>query len=163
MPKQDWNINTAPAAAGDVYGLAFTNSQRLTYMTEAVMTAFGVAVVPGAKARTIKAGHVSGNILGVTMRQNVLEANTRPSDGTVRIPVNQPLSVMLSGPINVMLQTAITDENVGVSAVGLFGGVGGDYTKAVNAKALKYPAAAGDVIPVMIDMQVPTVPAASGE
>ena len=156
MPKQDWNINTQPAAAGDVYGLAFTNSQRLTYSTEAAMTVYGVAVIQGAAANTIKAGMTNGAILGITMRENKLESNTRPGDGTVLIPKGQPLAVMLDGPINVRLKTAITsDGKVGVSAAGEFGGIDSTYVACVNVKPLRYPAAAGTVVPVMVVMQGP--------
>jgi len=160
MPKQDWNINTQSAAAGDVYGLAFTNSQRLTYSTEAEMSAYGIAVVQGAKANTIKAGNNAGEILGVTMRQNLLESRTRPGDGTLRIPVNQPLAVMLEGPINVMLKTAITGPDIGVNAAGEFGAVANGFTKATNVKALAWPAAAGDVVAVFVSMALPKAAAA---
>ncbi|WJN63689.1 structural protein [Erwinia phage Aioli] len=155
MPKQDFTINTLPAAAGDVYGLAFTNSTRLTFSTEAAQSAYGLAVQQGAKSNTIKVGHVSGEVLGITMRQNVLESKTRPGDGTINIPVGQPLAVMMEGSINIVLKTAITSAEIGVSATGEFGGVDATYTKAVNIKALSYPAAAGDVIPVHIVVALP--------
>lgn len=154
-PIQDWNINTGTAYAGEQYGLATTNSQRLTYNTEATMTEYGLAVKLGAKANTIVVGHDSGEILGVTMREIKLEQAKRPGDGTIGIPVGQPLGVMLEGPINVKLKTAITDKNVGISADGHFGGVATGYTKATNVVALEYPAAAGDVIPVMINLAGP--------
>lgn len=155
MPKQDFNINTGFAAAGDVYGLAFTNSQRLTFKAEAEMSAYALAVVKGATSDTCKVGNDSGEILGVTMRQNVLESKTRPGDGTITIPKGHPLAVMLEGPINVVAKTAITSEEVGISATGEFGGVATGYTKATNVKALKYPVAAGDVFPVMVIMAAP--------
>ena len=155
MPKQDWNINTRGAYAGEQYGLATTNSQRLTFNAEAAMTEFGLAVTQGAKSNTMKVGHVDGEILGVTMRQLNLESATRPGDGTVAIPVGWPLGVMLEGPIMVKLKTAISDASVGISADGHFGGVASGYTAATNAKALRYPAAAGDVVPVMITLAAP--------
>lgn len=155
MPKQDFTINTGNAYAGEQYGLATTNSQRLTYSTDAVMTEYGLAVQQGVAHNTIKVGHDSGQVLGVTMRQNNLEAATRPSDGTIGIPKGWPLGVMLEGPIMVKLVTAITDANVGVSATGHFGGVASGYTKATNIVALKFPASAGDVIPVMINVVSP--------
>ena len=153
MPKQDWNINTGEAYAGEQYGLATTNSQRLTYSTEVAMSHYGLAVQQGAKYNTCKLGHASGQILGVVMRQNILESKTRPGDGTINIPVGQPLGIMLEGPIMVKLVTAITDSKVGVSDAGEFGGVApGTYTECTNAVALKYPANAGDVIPIMINV-----------
>lgn len=153
MPVQDFNINTGRAAAGDVYGLAFTNSQRLTYNAEVAQSAYGLAVQKGAKAKTCKVGHVAGEILGITMRQNVLESKTRPGDGTISIPAKQPLAVMLEGPINVVAKTAITDEEVGISATGEFGKADGTtYIKATNVKAIEYPVAAGDVFAVMVTM-----------
>lgn len=155
MPKQDWNINTKEAYAGEQYGLATTNSQRLTYNAGVEMSAYGIAVKQGASDREILPGSVSGQILGVTMRELKLESRTRPSDGTVLIPKGQPLAVMLEGPVVVKLETAITDSSIGVSPDGGFGGVGGNYTKATNVKALSYPAAAGDVVPVMITMVSP--------
>lgn len=155
MPNQDWSINTKPAAAGDVYGLAFTNSQRLTFETEVAMTAYGVGVQQGAQSNTCKPGNAGGELLGITMRQNIVESATRPGDGTVQILPNSPLAVMMDGPIQVLLQTAITDENVGVDANGLFGGIAGDFVQCTNIRALKYPAAAGDVIPVMVVMKAP--------
>lgn len=155
MPKQDFNINTGFAAAGDVYGLAFTNSQRFTYKAEAEMGAYALAVVKGATSDTCKVGNSEGEILGITMRQNVLESKTRPGDGSIVIPKGHPLAVMIEGPINVVAKTAITSEEVGISAAGEFGGVATGYTKATNVKALKYPVAAGDVFPVMVVMQGP--------
>lgn len=156
MPKQDFTINTGEAYAGEQYGLATTNSQRLTYSTDAEMSAYGLAVSQGAKSNTIKVGlTAAGAILGITMRELKLESKTRPSDGTVLIPKGQPLGVMLEGPIMVKLKTAITDANIGVSAAGEFGGVAATYFAASNVKALRYPAAAGDVIPVYVAVDLP--------
>jgi hypothetical protein len=153
MPKQEWSINTGAAYAGEQYGLATTNSQRLTYNAEVEMANFGLAVIQGTESNQVKLGApVAGQILGVTMRQINIESATRPGDGTVAIKPGWPLGVMVSGPIMVKLVTAITDENVGVSAVGQFGGVDATYLAADNVKALRWPAAAGDVIPVMINV-----------
>ena len=156
MPKQKWSINTGEAYAGEQYGLATTNSQRLTYSTDAEMSAHGLAVVQGAKSNTIKVGLTGiGSILGITMRELKLESKTRPGDGTVLIPKGYPLGVMLEGPIMVKLKTAITDATVGVSAAGEFGGVAATYFEAKNVKALRYPASAGDVIPVYVAVALP--------
>ncbi|APD19713.1 hypothetical protein PP101_57 [Pectobacterium phage PP101] len=155
MPKQEWTINTGEAYAGEQYGLATTNSQRLTYSTDAEHSAYGLAVKQGVAYNTIALGSDAGEVLGITMREIKLESKTRPGDGTILIPKGQPLGVMLEGPIMVKLVTAITDADIGVSATGTFGGVATGYTKATNVKALKYPAAAGDVIPVMINMVGP--------
>lgn len=161
MPVQEWSINTGKAYAGDQYGLATTNSQRLTYSTDAEQSHYGLAVQQGVADNTIKVGHDAGRVLGITMRQNVLESKTRPGDGTILIPKGQPLGVMLEGAINVLLTTAITDANIGVNPQGLFGAVatGGTgnavYTKAANIVALRFPAAAGEVVPVMINLLGP--------
>lgn len=155
MPKQDFTINTGEAYAGEQYGLATTNSQRLTFSTDAAMTAYGLAVQQGVADNTIKVGSDSGRVLGVTMRQINLESATRPGDGSVAIPKGWPLGVMLEGPIMVKLVTAITDEEIGVSATGTWGGVDSTYTKAVNVRALRFPAPAGAVVPVMITMLGP--------
>lgn len=155
MPKQDWNINTKEAYAGEQYGIATTNSQRLTFNAGAEMSVYGLAVKQGATDKEILVGHNAGEILGVTMRELKLESRTRPGDGTVLIPKGQPLGVMLEGPIMVKLKTAITGATIGVSDTGEFGGVASGYTEATNAKALRYPAAAGDVIPVYVAMALP--------
>lgn len=157
MPKQDFNINTGFAAAGDVYGLAFTNSQRFTYKAEAEMGAYALAVVKGATSDSCKVGNSEGEILGITMRQNVLESRTRPGDGTIVIPKGHPLAVMLEGPINVVAKTAVAGEDVYINdTTGEIGGsAGAGYTKATNVKAIKYPVAAGDVFPVMVIMAAP--------
>lgn len=155
MPKQDFTINTGEAYAGEQYGLATTNSQRLTYNAGAAMDHYGLAVKQGATDKEILVGHDSGAVLGITMRELKLESKTRPGDGTVLIPKGQPLGVMLEGPIMVKLKTAITDAAIGVSATGEFGGVASGYTAATNVKALRYPAAAGDVIPVYIAVNLP--------
>lgn len=153
MPVQEWRINTREAYAGEQYGLATTNSQRLTYNAEVEMANFGLAVIQGTESNQVKLGApVNGKILGVTMRQINIESATRPGDGTVAIKPGWPLGVMISGPIMVKLKTPITDENVGVSAVGEFGGVDSTYLAPDNVKALRWPAAAGDVIPVMINV-----------
>ena len=155
MPVQTWSINTGEAYAGEQYGLATTNSQRLTYNVDAEMSEYGVAVQQGVAYTTIKVGHNVGEILGITMRELKLESKTRPGDGTVLIPKGQPLAVMLEGPVMVKLVTAITDANIGISATGGFGGVAAGYTKATNVKALRFPAKAGDVIPVMVNLAGP--------
>lgn len=155
MPKQDWNINTKEGYAGEQYGLATTNSQRLTYNAGVEMSHYGVAVKQGATDKEILPGHTEGEVLGVTMRELKLESRTRPGDGTILIPVGQPLGVMIEGPILVKLESAITTSEVGVSDKGLFGGVDADHVAATNVKALRYPAAAGDVVPVMIVMATP--------
>lgn len=155
MPNQDWNINTGAAYAGEQYGLATTNSQRLTYNAEAAMTAYGLAVKQGTKSNQCKVGSDSGEILGITMREIKLESKTRPGNGQIDIYEGYPLGVMLEGAINVQLVTAITDANIGISSTGTFGGVASGYTKATNVKALKFPANAGDVIPVMINLAGP--------
>lgn len=153
MPVQEWRINTREAYAGEQYGLATTNSQRLTYNAEEDMLNFGLAVVQGTAANQVKPGiGEDGTVLGITMRQINLESATRPGNGTVNIKAGWPLGVMISGPIMVKLVTAITDKDIGVSATGQFGGVGAGYTKATNLTALRYPAAAGDVVPVMINV-----------
>lgn len=153
MPVQEWRINTREAYAGEQYGLATTNSQRLTYNAEVDMLNFGLAVIQGTNANQVKLGApVGGQILGVTMRQINIESATRPGNGTVNIKAGWPLGVMVSGPIMVKLVTAITDENIGVSATGQFGGVDGTYLAVDNVKALRWPAAAGDVVPVMINV-----------
>lgn len=155
MPEQTFSINIGYGYAGDQYGLATTNSQRLTYSLDAAQDQYGLAVQQGAKSNTIKVGHDTGVVLGVTMRENKLESKTRPGDGTIGIPAGYPIGVMLEGAILVKLVTAITDANIGVSATGAFGGVGDGYTKALNIVALKYPAAAGDVVPVLINLAGP--------
>lgn len=156
MPKQDFTINTGEAYAGEQYGLATTNSQRLTFNADADMSHYGLAVVQGAAANSCKVGLTEkGSILGITMRELKLESRTRPGDGTVLIPKGYPLGVMLEGPIMVKLKTAITDATVGVSAAGEFGGVAATYFEAENVKALRYPASAGDVIPVYVAVALP--------
>lgn len=152
MPIQDFTINTKRGVAGEMYGMAVTNSQRLTYNTEAALDKYGLAVVEGASARTIKVGQVGGQILGITMRENKLESNKRPGDGTVLIPKGQPLAVMLNGPVLVELKTAISGKSVGVNSKGEFGAVGGDFTEVTNVVALQYPLEAGDVCPVMVNV-----------
>lgn len=156
MPKQDFTINTREAYAGEQYGLATTNSQRLTFNADADMSAYGIAVVQGAASNSCKVGlTAAGSILGITMRELKLESKTRPGDGTVLIPKGYPLGVMLEGPIMVKLKTAITSAAIGVSAAGEFGGVDATYFEADNVKALRYPAAAGDVIPVYVAVALP--------
>lgn len=150
MPLQEWSINTGTGVAGDVYGLAFTNSQRFSYGLDADLKAYGLGVQQGARSDTVKVGAVAGQVLGITMRQNVNEAATRPSDGTVLLKKGSIQAVMLEGPIQVVLKTAITSKAIGVSATGEFGGVDSTYIECTNVTSLKYPAAAGDVIPVMI-------------
>ncbi|QHJ79817.1 MAG: hypothetical protein [Caudoviricetes sp.] len=150
MPKQDWNINTGTGAAGDVYGLAFTNSQRFTYCLDADLKAYGLGVQQGVRSDTVKIGANAGQVLGITMRQNVNESATRPGDGTVLLKAGSAQAVMVEGPIQVKLKTAITDRTIGVSATGEFGKVDATYIECTNVTAMKYPAAAGDVIPVMV-------------
>lgn len=155
MPVQDFNINIGYGYAGEQYGMATTNSTRLTYNLDAAQDQYGLAVQQGVASNTIKVGHDTGVVLGITMRENKLESKTRPGDGTIGIPKGYPIGVMLEGTILVKLVTAITDANIGVSATGTFGGVAAGYTKAVNITALKFPAAAGDVIPVLINLNGP--------
>lgn len=163
MPVQEWRINTREAYAGEQYGLATTNSQRLTYNAEAEQHNWGLAVVQGTKDTQCKVGHNKGEILGVTMRQLNLESATRPGNGTVKIPEGWPVGVMISGPIMVRLETAIDSAEIGISVQGTWGKADGSvYTAATNVKALRFPAAAGDVIPVMINVVPGTTPPAAG-
>ncbi len=75
MPKQDWSINTGAAYAGEQYGLATTNSQRLTFNAEAEMANFGLAVVQGTASNQVKPGiEADGTVLGITMRQINIES-----------------------------------------------------------------------------------------
>lgn len=153
MPVQDFRINTKPAHAGDMYGLATTNSQRLTYNTEEAQTAYGLAVKQGKTSDSITLGaEETGEILGITMRENKLEANKRPSDGTIGIPKGQPLAVMLSGPINVRFVTGINSKEVGINAKGEFGAVGGEFKVCPNVHALEYPVTSGEVGAVMVNV-----------
>lgn len=153
MPVQDFRINTRPAHAGDMYGLATTNSQRLTYNVEEAQTAYGLAVKQGKTSDAITLGaEDDGSILGITMRENKLEANKRPSDGKIGIPKGQPLAVMISGPINVRFVTGIAGKEVGVNSKGEFGTVGGDFKVCPNVQALEYPITAGEVGAVMVNV-----------
>lgn len=152
MPKQDWSINTGEAYEGEMYGLAATNSQRFTYLVEGSMTRYGMGVQVGTSYNHIKLGAKSGKVLGITLRENKQESATRPGDGTVLLKEGTPLAVMLEGGVVVKLDTAITGEDIGCSDSGTFGAVDATHIKCVNVKALKYPAAAGDVIPVLVSM-----------
>jgi len=159
MPNQDWSINTGSGVAGDVYGLAFTNSQRFSYGIDVPMSAFGIGVQKGARSDTVTVGADAGVLLGITMRQNVTESATRPGNGTVNLVVGTVMGVMLDGPIQVVLESPVVDGNIGVSAAGTFGGVDATHLACTNVRALKFPAAIGDVIPVMVYM-TPTAIAA---
>lgn len=154
MPVQTWSVNTQPAVAGEMYGLATTNSQRLTYSAEAKMERYGLPVKQGSKANLCAIGQeADGSILGITMRSDKLESATRPGDGTVLIPALQPLAVMLSGPINILATAAITGKDVGVNpATGEFGAPGGSYVKVPNLTMIEYPLAAGSVGAVMVNV-----------
>lgn len=152
MPVQDWSVNTKKGAAGEMYGIATTNSQRLTRSVEAEQNVYGLCVQEGAAANTVKVGLDDGFAFGVTMRENKLESAKRPGDGTVLIPKGQPLAIMVSGPINILAKTAISGKEVGVNSKGEFGGVGGDYVAVKNIQAIEYPIAAGDVGAVMVNV-----------
>lgn len=165
MPVQDWNINTGNAYAGEQYGLATTNSQRLTFSIEdaAGQSHYGLAQAPGAKDNTCKLGTVKvgelNYILGVSMREIKLESRTRPGDGTILIQKGYPIGVMLSGPIMVKLAAPIAaDKVIHVDAKGQFGGATlADSVEVANVVPLRFPATTGDVIPVMINV-LPKLP-----
>lgn len=154
MPAQKFQINTDKAYAGIQYGLATTNSQRLTYSTESAMTTFGLGVVQGSKEKTCKLGqNEDGTILGITMRQDNIESATRPGDGTVGLKVDTPMGVMIQGPINIKVKTAVAGKEIGMNPeTGEFGGVDATYILVTNLEMLEYPLAAGEVGGVMINV-----------
>lgn len=151
MPKQAFTINCPPGMAGDLYGMTATNTQRLSFFTEEVHTAYGLGVSTGAKNNSIKLGPEGSYLLGITLRNNELEAAKRPSDGSVGIPENYPQAVLVSGPINILAMTDVPAQEIGVNKQGQFG-VGGEFTPVKNVKVIEGPLKAGEVGAVMVNV-----------
>lgn len=156
MPKQDFNINTKSGAAGDTYGINITNSQRNSYVAADDSIAYGVAVQKVGD-RKCKAGILStGEITGISMRSNNLEALNRPSDGTVKFRKGDVLSVMEGGYIQVIAQEAVAqDGTVYVDSItGLFYATKADgRVAAINCKYY-LSASTGDIVPVYIEVHI---------
>ena len=138
MPKQEWSINTGEAYAGEQYGLATTNSQRLTYSTDAEMSAYGLAVVQGAKSNTIKVGLTEkGSILGITMRELTRAYTDAQIAGGIGALPARDNTVMTMGVIWVSPAVAVAKDDpvYVVKESGLFTNVAGtDNILISNAK-----------------------------
>lgn len=99
MPIQNYNIYTGNAYAGQESD-ASTPRVMGTGFAEAA-TGFGLALKPGTAEDQVLVGHVAGNVFGISVREMNHEALNRPSDGSTVYPINQSVSIMREGYINV--------------------------------------------------------------
>ena len=146
MPKQTYQINTRDEVVGTLYGISYTNSERLSARANSAID-FGIAVKPvSGKNRNADAGcapdaaiATQTYIYGISLRSIGREMSTYPGDGGVRYKVNDEIAFVREGTINVtnIGSTAATEQgNVYCHpTTGMFSAVAtGGYLLVQNAK-----------------------------
>lgn len=99
MPIQNYNIYTGNKYKGQESD-ASTPRVNGTGFAEAA-TAFGVALKRGTAEGQVLVGHTAGNVFGIAIREANHEAKFRPSTGETEYPINESVSLMREGYINV--------------------------------------------------------------
>lgn len=159
MPVQDYNINTPDNSVGTLYGLQTTRAEIHTgFLTtnanfgDAVQ--FDDTVERGFKVAPVVAGKVSG----IVMRNDIREANSRPSTGAVTLLPKDAIAVVKDGDINIRLLEAGAYKAGAFATVldadGTFGlTVAGGRKATVNVTFVTSGiAVAGDIVPVSITL-----------
>lgn len=135
MPKQDYNINTKSAYAGELYGLTVTNSQRNTYLANSDgKIQYGYAVKSVGNRRADVGVDANGMIAGIVLRSLNNEQAKRPGDGTVYFRANDAMSVVEEGYVVVECTGATAGGKVYVAADGTISASATGNTEATNAK-----------------------------
>ena len=120
MPAQAFTINTRDDMVGNLYGISYTNSTRLTYSNknatdDSADIPFGVVVSQGSEDRWCQLGTQASTadpivMLGLSIRQINREPNARPSAGNVAYHDNEELPVLRDG-----FMTVAAGESVAVN------------------------------------------------
>lgn len=157
MPVQDYNINTPDNSVGTLYGLQHTRADIQTgFLTSEAN--FGDAVQhDGTVERGYKvAPVVAGKVAGIVMRNDMKEANARPSTGSVTLLATDSAPIVKDGAINVRILEAGAYKAGGFASVldtdGTFGiTVAGGRKATTNVTFVTSGiAVAGDIVPVNI-------------
>ena len=119
MPKQDYVINIRKAVVGTLYGISYTNSERLSARANSVIE-FGVGIKPvSGKDRNADVGCAPDSVIatqtylyGISLRSIGREMSTYPGDGVVKYKVNDEIAFVREGTIHVtnMGATAATEQ-----------------------------------------------------
>ena len=112
MPIQTYKIYTGDAYKGQESD-ASTPRVNGSGFAEAA-TGFGLALKRGTAEGQVLVGHDTGNVLGVSIREMNHEAALRPSDGSTEYVLNQSVSLMREGYIN--LEVTVRAAVAGVKA-----------------------------------------------
>jgi hypothetical protein len=135
MPKQDFNINTKSAYAGELYGITITNSQRNTYLANTdgkIQYGYAVKSVGGRRADV--GVDSNGLIAGIVLRSLNNEQAKRPGDGTVYFRANDAMSVVEEGYVVVDCANATAGGKVYVATDGSLSADATGTTEATNAR-----------------------------
>ena len=155
MPIQNYNIYTDKGFAGDRYDSAPSVTQ--TGIVEAATLGFGLSVTNGTNVGQVLAGHDTGYVFGISMRELNHEAANRPSDGTTTYKITESVSIMREGFILVEVTGRAAVANVIMNVedtTGAFtGGTAGvGETASTNVTALE-AGQVGDIIKARIDIK----------
>jgi len=101
MPIQDYNIYTGNAYKGQESDASSPRVNGSGFAEAA--TGFGLALTRGTAEGQVLVGHDSGNVFGISIREMNHEAVNRPSDGETAYAINQSVSLMREGYINVLV------------------------------------------------------------
>lgn len=134
MPKQDFNINTKSAYAGELYGITITNSQRNSYLANSDgKIQYGYAVKRVSDRKADVGVDSNGMIAGIVLRSLNNEQATRPGDGTVYFRKNDAMAVCEEGYVVVECTGAVAGGKVYVAADGTISSSATGNTQATNA------------------------------
>lgn len=108
MPKQDYVINTRNEVNGTLYGISYTNSERLSARAHSAI-GFGKAVKPtAAKSRNVDLGaSADGSIYGISLRTIGREMSTYPGDGNITYKVNDEIAFVREGTMNITVTGSV--------------------------------------------------------
>jgi len=154
MPIQDYNIYTGDAYKGQESD-ASTPRVNGTGFAEAE-TGFGLSLQRGTAEGQVLVGHATGNVFAISLRELNHEAATRPSDGTTNYTINQSVSYMREGYVNLEVtgRAAVAGVKANVSdGIGEFtgGAAGAGETASLNVTWME-AGIVGDVIRARIDI-----------
>jgi len=155
MPLQTYKLYTGNAYKGQ---MAYSSEHHVVVKgtLEDATLDFGVSLKRGVGAVGVAAGHETGNVYGVSLREINHEAATRPSDGTTFYNLKDSVSVMREGTINVLVTARAAVRGVKVNVVDVTGeftggAAGAGETQAVNMTFLE-AGLVGDVVKARIDI-----------
>lgn len=110
MPVQEYNINTRDEVAGTLYGISYTNSDRLSARAETAIP-FGVGVKPGVLPRNVVVGgDASGDLYGISLRTLGRTMQVTPGTGEISYKIGDELAFVREGTMNIQVNGAVATQ-----------------------------------------------------